>query len=419
LDGIEDLDWEAGYRGELTETEYAQGRLPDRTYASRSFKIPWPTSQDFGQPARFVTKVFDADEETKAEPHGTEWIISETPAGRYQVKLLVAREAGRVKQLWIERVPSSTSGQIKVLLNLREPNVTRLIDLLSNLNRIPVDGPDTVRVDDSLIKELFANPQSLVTVYHKDPERFRRLISDDESARDVVAAEYRRSQVRYFRRLLEDDDYFAFEVDRLDRGSGPEAVWQNFFESNPWIFGLNLAGQLLTSWSDRRLEQIVAGRSISGPGKRADALLRTSGRIRSMVFAEIKTHQAPLLGREYRPGCWSPSDHLSGGVAQSQGTVHLAVRDIGDRLADLATDGSDLPGSFTYMIRPRSYLVIGTLSELVGEAGGDHRDKIRSFELFRRNLYEPEVITFDELLARAEWYVPPREGGDQRSAAGP
>lgn len=31
--------------------------------------------------------------------------------------------------------------------------------------------------------------------------------------------------------------------------------------------------------------------------------------------------------------------------------------------------------------------------------------KFRSFELHRRNLYKPEVITFDELLASAEWQV--------------
>ena len=36
---------------------------------------------------------------------------------------------------------------------------------------------------------------------------------------------------------------------------------------------------------------------------------------------------------------------------------------------------------------------------------GVHRPKYESFELYRRNLYEPEVITFDELLARAEWHV--------------
>jgi hypothetical protein len=31
--------------------------------------------------------------------------------------------------------------------------------------------------------------------------------------------------------------------------------------------------------------------------------------------------------------------------------------------------------------------------------------KFRSFELFRRNLHEPEIVTYDELLARAEWHV--------------
>jgi hypothetical protein len=40
---------------------------------------------------------------------------------------------------------------------------------------------------------------------------------------------------------------------------------------------------------------------------------------------------------------------------------------------------------------------------------------LRSFELFRRNLHEPEVITFDELVARAEWHV---ETAAQRSASG-
>lgn len=92
-------------------------------------------------------------------------------------------------------------------------------------------------------------------------------------------------------------------------------------------------------------------------------------------------------------------------MSQVQGTVHRATQEIGDRLAELAEDGSELPGRFTYLIRPRAYLVIGRLDELVGAAGGDHQDKIRSFEPYRRHLDEPEVITYDELLARAEWFV--------------
>ena len=49
--------------------------------------------------------------------------------------------------------------------------------------------------------------------------------------------------------------------------------------------------------------------------------------------------------------------------------------------------------------------MVGDLAQLQGEAGGDHRDKVRSFELYRRELLEPDVVTFDEVLARAEWIV--------------
>ncbi|MEV0028174.1 Shedu immune nuclease family protein [Nocardia sp. NPDC050793] len=245
----------------------------------------------------------------------------------------------------------------------------------------------------------------LIAAYRRDPSLFRKLIENDEGARDVVAMAHRKQQVDRFRRLLKDDEYFDAQVAASPR-VGEEGVWQRFFEENPWILGLSLGGQLLTSWDDNRLEQVVAGFSIAGVGKRIDALLRTAGRIRSLVFAEFKTHRAPLLRTTaYRPGCWVPSEHLSGAVAQVQGTVHRAVSTMGERLQDKATDGSDLPGEFTYLLRPRSYVVVGQLSGLVGEGGGDRQEKIRSFELFRRQLVEPEVITFDELYARAEWLV--------------
>lgn len=87
-----------------------------------------------------------------------------------------------------------------------------------------------------------------------------------------------------------------------------------------------------------------------------------------------------------------------------QQTVALAARDLGGELADKEVDGS-LSGTVTHLVRPRSYLVIGHLGQLKGMGGGVHREKFQSFELYRRNLYEPEIVTFDELLARAEWLV--------------
>ena len=182
-------------------------------------------------------------------------------------------------------------------------------------------------------------------------------------------------------------------------------MWQRFFEQNPWVLGAGLGGQLFTSWDGNWLEQVVIGASIAHAGKRADAVMRTSGVIRWMTFAEIKTHKTPLLGPRYRRGVWPPSSDLTGGVSQSQVTVNRAIRAIGEEIRATGEDGSELPDDTTYLTRPRSYLVIGHLEQLLGEQGGAHTEKICSFELFRRHLIEPEVVTFDELLARAEWMV--------------
>jgi hypothetical protein len=52
--------------------------------------------------------------------------------------------------------------------------------------------------------------------------------------------------------------------------------------------------------------------------------------------------------------------------------------------------------AFTFLIRPRSYLIAGHLRVLGNDGGGVHMQKLRSFELYRQNLYEPEIVTFDE-----------------------
>ena len=49
-------------------------------------------------------------------------------------------------------------------------------------------------------------------------------------------------------------------------------------------------------------------------------------------------------------------------------------------------------------------MIAGQLSEFDTE-NGVNEQKYRSFEMFRRNLREPEVITFDELYHRARYIV--------------
>ena len=383
---------------------FAEGRFTNRTYASRSFTLAGAP----GVPARFVTKVFDPEDKTAVEPYadGEVWLVRESPKGRVQLKLLVAREQGHVSHLWVQRIRYSKGvARAESLLSLGGVDAERLIELIRNLDYIPVAGDDSIRVDDALVRDLFASPESLTQLYTRNPALFRRLITDDRTAQDVVAVQRRRAEVERFERLLTDDTYFDQQVD-LTASRHREEVWQAFFEQNPWILGTSLGGQLYTSWNEAKLQQVVAGASIAREGKRADALMRTSGVVRWMTFAEFKHHRTDLLTRShYRPGVWSVSDELAGGVAQAQATVRRAVQEIGDHIRSKAADGSELPNDVTFLTQPRSFLVIGHLRQLLGEAGGPHHGKIRSFELFRRNLSAPEVVTFDELLERARWVV--------------
>jgi len=152
----------------------------------------------------------------------------------------------------------------------------------------------------------------------------------------------------------------------------------------------------------------VHGYTVSEHGKRVDALLRTRGVISSLCFVEIKTHKTELLQKQpYRSGCWAPSAELSGGVSQVQGTVALAAESIRTKLS-LADETGSPTGEEAYNYMPKSFLVVGSLQEFVGDHGVN-QERYRSFELFRRNVMSPEIITFDELFERAKFIVEQHE----------
>jgi hypothetical protein len=59
-------------------------------------------------------------------------------------------------------------------------------------------------------------------------------------------------------------------------------------------------------------------------------------------------------------------------------------------------------GEIIYSYQPKSYLIIGRLDEFWNEHG-IHQEKFASFDLLRKNMFRPEIITFDELFERAKF----------------
>ena len=68
------------------------------------------------------------------------------------------------------------------------------------------------------------------------------------------------------------------------------------------------------------------------------------------------------------------------------------------------TPGAGWTGERLFLYQPRAVLVVGSLGEFQGEHGIND-EQYSSFEMFRRNIVNPEIITFDELYERARCIV--------------
>jgi Domain of unknown function (DUF4263) len=285
------------------------------------------------------------------------------------------------------------------------------ISLVTEENRevsgrfIEVDVNVSANVLQTLIDHpnLADDPEFVCKVLEMNPEVCRAVLETRIVALNISSFAYRRDQLEIMRRLLHDQDYFS-DIQRSIGVIGKEAVWQNFFEKNQWIFGYALNYVMGEGVRPERLEQVVAGYSIATAGKRVDALLQTRGLLRSLCYVEIKTHDTALLhSSPYRSDVWQPSHELAGAVAQSQKTVQLAVEHLGTSL-NLSADAGHQGERKFFNYSPRSVVVCGNLHAFI-EDGDMNIPKFSSFELYRRSLHSPEIVTFDELLDRASAIV--------------
>jgi hypothetical protein len=56
-------------------------------------------------------------------------------------------------------------------------------------------------------------------------------------------------------------------------------------------------------------------------------------------------------------------------------------------------------------VQPRGILLIGNLAQLEVQSTAESSTRRETFERFRRSLWNPEVLTYDELLERARFLV--------------
>ena len=202
--------------------------------------------------------------------------------------------------------------------------------------------------------------RNMRSISESRPERLVRLKNDLELAN-------LESFIGRFRAMLEE-------------GHG-EPVWQEFFDANPLILSLALGYPIIKIGQ----QASVGGRKLFGGGEKITDFLMKNRMTNNAAVVEIKTPGAKVVNREFRGGVFSPSGILSESIIQTLDQRHQFQRDI------FGIKGrSGIHDIETYAVQ--CCLVIGTIPE--GE------DEKKSFELFRGNSKDVQIVTFDELLEK-------------------
>ena len=179
-----------------------------------------------------------------------------------------------------------------------------------------------------------------------------------------------------------------------------EDYWQKFFDTNQWIFGYGLKYHFLNQLGN---QPSYGGTNFSGSGnQKGDFLLSTTADIKFTVLVEIKKPTSKLLAKKknggsirYRNGAWLLGSELLGGVSQLQINCKTWQNN------SSASQNEDILGAeCIHTVSPRGILVIGKTTEFA-----NNREQIETFEMFRRGIINPEIVTFDALYERAKFIV--------------
>ena len=179
---------------------------------------------------------------------------------------------------------------------------------------------------------------------------------------------------------------------------GDEAIWHHFLKSNDWILGLNVDIKFIREFYD---EQKVGTENSQGAGSPKVDLLGVSD---FTTLIELKHSRTQIFKKEKTKGranTWDFSTDFIEGESQCLGQKFALDRSY--NIKDFVNEsGKILDSNSTLTIDPKTVFIVGNRKvEFPHDLERIHHIKSQTFELFRRNNRNVDIVTFDELFERA------------------
>lgn len=295
----------------------------------------------------------------------------------------------------------SVSGNDTERVKLSKFNFVQLKSFLAFISEIDLKGITERRLKIFDEQELDIDTvKSIKTLLSKDggSDIVESLINEGIiTSKDIVNTSFRKKGLQIFKKLISEKGYWKDYANENGQSMhSEEKIFQYFFEKNQWIFGYGLDYryqnilQREVHFSDAELN---GSNTVIGDYLLGDKMFTT--------FVELKKPSTNLFGNSTnRSNSWKLSNELIDSFSQilehkASGQIRLEQKQFiaGEPLYQKAFDSKVI-------------LVIGKWNELDVATNSLEREiKIKTFELFRRDSRNVEIITFDELYDRATFIV--------------
>ena len=364
---------------------------PDTIYVSKliEFENGVPGEK---KSRRLIRKVFGEQESSEIVRVKGEFILRSSPTGRDQIKIIVHENDNNRIGFVLQKFRGDTGNPSKETnFSFYDNEFHELLEFLNLVRFIDLSDTNNFKLSLSNLREkVLVNREDkelLDSLAHlQGDDRINFLEKLRESAltkQDLDILSGRKNGLSIFHRKL----YVEKDWD--------ESQWQNFFSENTWIFGYGLDYRFLSI-----LQKEAAVSDVDVDGKNtvnSDFLL---GSTDFTVLVELKRPDTLLFERsKNRSDSWRLSQYLV--HAASQILAQKAAWEIKSSQKNYDENGNPIIQKTS---DPKTILIIGRKDEIDGNPR-DFEIKQKTFELYRRDSRNVEIITYDELYERAYYIV--------------
>jgi hypothetical protein len=376
---------------EIKYYELRDRRGPDTIWIS---KVAEKTSEVTGKTKnwRYLRKVFDKTEDNEIVRVNGEYLLRCSPAGRDQVKAIVYGNDPSHMSFTLQKFTSYGS-KPKAFTNFTfyEDEFAELLEFLGLVRFLDLSNQERFQYSLSDLREMVLVDKSeseLISTLKElhGTERVQlleKLKTADLTKEDLDILSGRKDGLEMFRRKLFDEQDWS------------EPQWQKFFEENQWIFGYGLDYRFL---SILQREAAVSDVDLDGTNTVFGDFLAGSSDF--TVLVELKLPDTTLFGSaKNRARTWKLSKDLLD--ALSQILAQKAAWQVKSKEPNYDSQGNRIEQR-TH--DPKCILIIGSKDQYEGTDREEELKK-QTFELFRRDSRNVEILTYSELFERAYFIV--------------